>query len=108
MALIKCIECRKKISSDAEICPLCGKKALTKKERDDSEAFARGYTVALAIIAVIIYWLFFSGVDEPEVKKVKTPFENCVAERRDNLIISSSVSWRVAEDAAIYACKLLH
>jgi hypothetical protein len=42
--------------------------------------------VALAIIAVTIYWLFFSGVDEPEVKKVKTPFENCVAERRDKTI----------------------
>jgi hypothetical protein len=76
-------------------------KSTDKKRKGRSDAFARGYTVALAIIAVTIYWLFFSGVDEPEVKKVKTPFENCVAERRDNLIISSSVSWRVAEDAAI-------
>lgn len=63
MALIKCVECKKKISEGADICPNCGNK-LTKEDRIIGfqllkKEEKRGKNIFISLIFGIILVLFF-------------------------------------------------
>lgn len=57
MALIKCKECGKEISKDAEVCPHCGKKV------GELNAFCKGIIYILALLSFPLL-CYFSGVGE--------------------------------------------
>ena len=61
MALINCPECKKEISSEADFCPHCGKKAAI----GESAIFVR-IVIAFAGGCMLIYTLYNMGVFGPK------------------------------------------
>ncbi len=72
MALIKCHECNKEISTDCKICPNCG-----AKKRDPNKYT---WNILAAAIIVILYFAFSSGNKHkaiPTQNSFKINFEVC-------------------------------
>ena len=73
MALIKCKECGKEISEDAEVCPHCGKRVVSL-----GEALVELFGVIKSgLVLLIIAFVFFSfKCDNNEVRSHSTVVEN--------------------------------
>ncbi|ECN0101371.1 hypothetical protein [Kluyvera intermedia] len=78
MAMVKCKECKKEISSKAKTCPHCGVKNPGVKASD-----AFGGFIFLLVLAGIGYW-YFSGDDEPATKE---PVKTKVCDKNDGQCI---------------------
>jgi len=73
MALVKCKECGKEISKDAETCPHCGKKVVSLGEALD----ALFDVIKSGIVLFIIAFIFFSfQCDNDKVKSHQTIGQN--------------------------------
>jgi len=53
MAMIKCLECKKSISSDADKCPNCG-----TENTSTSKVWING--IASLVVIFLVYYFFFS------------------------------------------------
>ena len=63
MAIIKCRECGKDVSSDAKTCPHCGK----------SQASGLGGNVILIAILIVVTIIFIGNISGPTTPKVNDP-----------------------------------
>lgn len=61
MALIKCSECGKEISSNAKACPHCGNPTKNRKFDVDKEvsALKKFLIVGIVIFAIVVAFLFY-------------------------------------------------
>jgi len=62
MALEKCPECGKEISSNAESCPHCGAPTLNAKSAAASSSAARVILMVMAVMSVIPAIMFAGGL----------------------------------------------
>lgn len=87
MALIKCPECGKKMSDQAESCPHCGYSFEKKKGKSDTFENLKGkwnnkYLLVLLVVAVGIYFFFFSN--NPNQKTTEGTGSNPTTENKPN------------------------
>ncbi len=68
MAMTNCIECNGEVSSDAPVCPHCGKKDPTETIWDKIGNFMLG----VGIVALIIWWSPWESNKKVKVKRIST------------------------------------
>ncbi|WP_445769327.1 hypothetical protein [Rheinheimera sp.] len=70
MALIKCRECKRDISSEAKVCPLCGVNKPYRKEWKDMPRWQKIFVIVTLAPITLMFILMFANRESTLLKKV--------------------------------------